>query len=60
MLRKVTVSAGVEGKVTPHTLRYSFATHMVEQGESLEFIQAMMGHRDPASTHKYYVKLFIM
>jgi len=53
MLRKVTASAGFEDKVTPHTLRHSFATHMVEQGECMEYIQAMMGHRDPASTHKY-------
>ena len=52
MLRKVAASAGIKD-VTPHTLRHSFATHMVEQGESLEFIQAMMGHRDPASTHRY-------
>lgn len=37
----------------PHTLRHSFASHMVEQGVSLEHIQAMMGHRDPASTHRY-------
>jgi len=52
MLRKVSASAGLE-RVTPHTLRHSFATHMVEQGERLEYIQAMMGHRDPDSTHKY-------
>ena len=52
MLRKVVASAGMTD-VTPHTLRHSFASHMVEQGESLEFIQAMMGHRDPASTHRY-------
>ena len=37
----------------PHTLRHSFASHMVEQGVSLENIQAMMGHRDADSTHKY-------
>ena len=52
MLGKVSDSIGLKD-VTPHTLRHSFATHMVEQGESMEFIQAMMGHRDPASTHKY-------
>ena len=52
MLRKVSAAAGLE-RVTPHTLRHSFATHMVEQGERLEYIQAMMGHRDPDSTHKY-------
>ena len=52
MLRKVAATVGIKD-VTPHTLRHSFATHMVEQGESMEFIQAMMGHRDPASTHKY-------
>lgn len=52
MLRKLNKETGLE-HVTPHTLRHSFASHMVEQGVSLENIQAMMGHRDPASTHKY-------
>ena len=52
MLKKIGDKAGFE-HMHPHLLRHSFASHMIEQGVSLEHIQAMMGHRDPASTHKY-------
>lgn len=52
MLKKVGADAGI-GDVHPHTLRHSFASHMVEQGVSLEYIQAMLGHRNADSTHKY-------
>ena len=52
MVRKIGREAGI-GRVYPHLLRHSFASHMVEQGVPLEHIQSMMGHRDPYSTHRY-------
>ena len=52
MIKKVGKAAGFP-KLHPHVLRHSFASHMIEQGVSLENIQAMMGHRTPESTHKY-------
>lgn len=52
MLRKIGHAAGL-GEVSPHMLRHSFASHMVEQDVSTEMIQAMLGHRSPASTNLY-------
>lgn len=52
MIKTVGKAAGFP-KLHPHVLRHSFASHMIEQGVSLENIQAMMGHRTPESTHKY-------
>lgn len=52
MLRKIGKAAGL-GMISPHMLRHSFASHMVEQDVSTEMIQAMLGHRSPASTNLY-------
>ena len=52
MIAKIGNEVGITA-MTPHTLRHSFASHMIEQGVPLEYIQAMMGHRDAASTHRY-------
>ena len=52
MLRKIGRAAGI-GEVSPHMLRHSFASHMVEQDVATEMIQAMLGHRSPASTNLY-------
>ena len=52
MVKKIGRLVGISN-AHPHTLRHSFASHMVVQGVSLENIQAMMGHRDADSTHKY-------
>jgi len=45
-------AAGLSG-VTPHCLRHSFATHLMEQGVEQRNIQALLGHRDPKSTEVY-------
>ena len=51
MLKKVSREAGVN--VHPHTLRHSFATHLIEDDTRREYVQAMLGHKSPASTAVY-------
>jgi integrase/recombinase XerD len=52
-LRRVGLRAGVAGRVSPHTLRHAFATHLVEGGADLRAVQMMLGHADIATTQVY-------
>ena len=53
LIKQYAAKAGIETDITPHTIRHSFAAHLVQNGADLKAVQEMMGHADIATTQTY-------
>lgn len=53
IIKQYQESSGIENEITPHSLRHSFAAHLIQNGADLQSLKSMMGHSDISSTQVY-------
>ena len=53
MMKKYVIACGLNPELTPHSLRHSFATHMLNEGAELRVVQELLGHASLSTTQIY-------